>query len=304
MAFRSGSALPPGEKITRNSSLQTYFIFKLLADKTLSGQSFDGYAYFRWLDDEIDLRLKTKADRLALIRRQKQIIASAYANKQTSRLTTEEQLIVDLIATNRQKNSKLGSFIFNFLQIIEFDAQRQGTLTGRSQLSWYTRTLAIAVTDCIEYFINHDFAYPHTAHEYDAATGAHITHMLRDYHEDLEEGYFNIPKEYLEKHHLRPEDVDSVAFHSWVKGQIKLARQYFQSGLVYWSSLPTFKSKLAAYLYYARFKGVLDTIERDQYVLRKRYSRKKNLFSYLNIVYMACSAAYMHLFHRKAGIAL
>lgn len=290
-----------GEAITRKSSLQTYITFKLLADKALTQNSYRGYAYFRWVDDEIDVRLNSKKDRIEFINRQKQIINNAYENRSVSNLAPEEKLIVDLIATNRNKTSKLHSFIYNFVRIIEFDASRKDKRITKKELNWYSEILAIAVIDCIEYFINHDYIYPDSANQYKAAVAAHITHMLRDYYEDLDEGFINIPEEYLLSHNIKPEDVQTEAFRDWVKSQVNLARKYFRQGMTYWKNLPVLRGKLAAFWYCTRFEKVLDMIENDRYILRHDYPRKNNPGSYIKILLVGLKVVIIH-FIRKFNI--
>lgn len=290
------------ETITRGSSFQTYVTIKLLVDKPLVLDCFKAYAYFRWLDDEIDIRCKTRKKRLDFIKRQKHIIQKSYLNKPLSDLTAEEKMIVALVSTNRNKKSKLGSFILNFFRIIEFDAYRKNTLISQKELTWYSKTLSIAVTDGIEYFINHRFSYPASTNHYRAGIGAHITHMLRDYHEDIPDGFVNIPKEYLQKHQLSPTDVGSPAFRNWVINQVTLARQYFRDGKTYIAALPVLKGKIAAYWYCARFESVLDVLEKDSYTLRFHYSRQSNLANYFRIIWVTIQATTNHIFHPKAQV--
>lgn len=293
-----------GEIITRKSSIQTYITFKLLADKNLVKDSMNGYAYFRWFDDEIDLSRKTRKYLIRLINRQKKIINAAYSSRKLTNLLPEEKLIIDLIASNRDKKSKLGSFITNFINIIEFDAIRKGTTVTRKELKRYSETLAVAVIDCIQYFINHTFHYPCVPQQYHAAIGAHITHMLRDYHEDLGEGFINIPREYLCKYGITPRDTNSKAFRNWVKHQVSLARQYLRSGMAYWADLPVFRGKLAAFWYCCRFVGVLNTIENDGYILRRRYHRKKSPVSYLKILWMGLRVMAAHSTHGQISLSI
>jgi phytoene/squalene synthetase len=276
-----------GEIITKRSSFQTYITFKLLADHALVQDSFDGYAYFRWLDDQIDVHAKTKKERIFCIQRQKKIIALAYAKKQCFPLLPEEHLIYSLIISHPDSHSKLASFIKNFISIIEFDAKRKYVIISGKELIWYSKTLAVAVIDCIEYFINHNFPYPASPQQYNAAIGAHITHMLRDYYEDLEEGFINIPSEYLSSHNIHPQDTASPAFTDWVKQRVHEARINLDSGMKYWDNLPVLRSKIAAHWYCTRFLTVIRKIEKDRFVLRTFYPRKRHFFSYI-LILRAC----------------
>jgi len=288
------------ETITRKSSLQTYITIRLLVDRKLMQQCFQAYAYFRWLDDQIDLVYKTKKERLACIKRQRSIIQQSCDNILPKKLSLEEQLIVDLIKSNRDKNSKLGLFVFSFFDIIAFDAVRKGTLISQKDLDWYSKTLSIAVTSGIEYFIHSRYIYPFSKHHYDAGIAAHIAHMLRDYHEDLDEGFFNIPKEYLVKHGMKPNDVNTIAFRNWVKHRVKLGRRLLQTGKTYIRTLPVLRGKLAAYWYCCRFENVLDSLEKDQFILHAKYPRHFNVGLHWNMLKTFITVCFTHLRYNKS----
>ena len=54
---------------------------------------------------------------------------------------------------------------------------------------------------------------------------------------------------------------------------MNLARQYFCEGKRYLDELEVLRCKIVAYWYCARYEGVLDTIERDSYILRAQCTR-------------------------------
>lgn len=284
------------ETITRNSSIQTYVTIKFFVDKLLVNDCFKAYAYFRWLDDEIDIRRRTRKSRIGFIKNQKIIIQKSYLGKMPAILSPHEKLIAELILTNPDKKSKLGSFILNFFRIIEFDAYRKNSLVSQKELMWYSKTLSMAVTDGIEYFVNHNFNYPRSDDHYRAGIAAHIIHMLRDYREDIDEGFINIPKEYLQKHQIQPGDLHSASFRDWVKDQTSLARNNLRLGKQYISMLPVLKGKIVAYLYCARFEMFLNIFEKDGLNLRRHYSCKSNLINYLRVIWITIQVVIRHIF--------
>ncbi len=131
-----------------------------------------------------------------------------------------------------------------------------------------------------------------------AATAAHITHMLRDMVLDTADGYINIPREYLEAHGISPEDVDSPPFRAWVQGRVEKARQYFREGKRYLDELDVLRCKIAGYWYCARFEGVLDTIERDGYILRAVYNERRKLSTWLKMAWLGVSVTLRHIARR------
>jgi phytoene/squalene synthetase len=163
------------------------------------------------------------------------------------------------------------------MAVMTFDAERRGRLISEVELNNYVCWLAAAVTEALHYFIGHNCGSPHNEVRYLAAMGAHITHMLRDALDDIENGYINIPRETLDAAGINPGDVDSPAYRAWVKGRVELARSYFRAGRSYLEKVENGRCRLAGYAYIARFESVLDAIERDGYRLRGAYSECKSL---------------------------
>jgi phytoene/squalene synthetase len=129
----------------------------------------------------------------------------------------------------------------------------------------------------MHYFIGHCCFSPHDETRYLAVAGAHITHMLRDTFDDVQAGYYNIPREVLESNHIQPQDVQSKAYRDWVKSRVLLARKYFQAGRRYLGRVANPHCRLAGLAYTARFEWLLDTMEQEGYLLRPEYSERKSL---------------------------
>lgn len=263
------------DRMTRASSSQTYFTIRYLADRPLVADAYRAYAYFRWLDDMLDQELLTSAERLAFLTRQQSIIAHCYQGGWPGRMSQEERWIIRLIRHDQKENSGLKMYINQMMAVMAFDARRKGRLITEAELDTYTRSLATAVTEALHYFIGHHDASPLGECRYQAVTGAHITHMLRDTIEDTAVGYYNIPQEYLEAHGLAPTDLHHPAFQSWVHHRVQLARRCFQAGRAAINQVENWRCRLAGYAYIARFEVVLDAIEKDGYRLRPNYPERK-----------------------------
>ena len=57
-------------EITRSSSKQSYYTTRFLVDRKLQNDCFRAYAYFRWVDDVIDISAESQEERIAFIKRQ------------------------------------------------------------------------------------------------------------------------------------------------------------------------------------------------------------------------------------------
>ncbi len=55
---------------------------------------------------------------------------------------------------------------------------------------------------------------------------------------------------------------------------------------------------MAGYWYCLRFEGVLDTIERDGYILRAVYNERRKLPTLLRIVWLGVSVTLRHIARR------
>ena len=268
-------------EITRSGSIQTYYTAKLVVDKDLVDDFCRAYAYFRWIDDVIDVTTRSPKERLDFTNKQSQLIDDLYAKNPVADLQPEEGILQDLIANDRGENSGLQSFIRNMFAIIEFDAHRKGRLIREVELDWYVSTLGKSVTDGLLYFIGNGCPYPNSPLRYQAGIAAHISHLLRDNQQDTLDGFFNIPEEYLQQHDLQPDDVDNPAYKDWVHQRVEIARDLFANGKRYLDELEVLRSKIAGYWYCTRFEVVLDTIEHDGYRLRAEYDERRQLSTWI-----------------------
>src|SRR5512139_3789311 len=133
--------------ITWTASKQAYYTIRFFVDRDLVQDAYHAYAYFRWVDDQLDHDGMDEPGRLAFVGRQKALIEYCYRRKRLSRLADEEHLLVDLIRGDRTENSGLQAYIRNMMAVMAFDAGRRGRLVSHQELATYTHWLAKAVTE-------------------------------------------------------------------------------------------------------------------------------------------------------------
>jgi phytoene/squalene synthetase len=264
------------ESITQSASKQTYYTIRLLVDRERVADAYRAYAYFRWVDDTLDEGSVSASKRLDFLERQKLLLEKCYQGNFPQSAAVEENMMIELVRNDHNKNSGLQSYMRNMMQVMEFDTMRRGKLISQAELNEYTRWLATAVTEAMHYFIGHSSDSPHDETRYLAVTGAHIVHMLRDTFDDLEAGYYNIPRELLEANSIGPYDTHSKAYRAWVKSRVQLARSCFLTGRDYLARVEEPRCKMAGIAYTARFEWVLDTIEREDYCLHPDYNERKS----------------------------
>jgi len=263
--------------ITKAASKQTYYTIRLLADHDRVADAYRAYAYFRWVDDALDAESGSSQERNVFIGRQISLSKRCYRGESAPDATIEEQMLIELIQSDTEKNSGLQFYLRNMMAVMAFDAGRRGRLISQNELDEYTRLLASAVTEALHYFIGHGCYSPQNEARHLAVTAAHITHMLRDTMDDIQAGYFNIPHEVLDANHISPQDVQSDAYRAWVRSRVQLARAYFKTGREYLNRVENPRCRLAGFAYTARFECVLDSIEREDFLLRAAYPERKSL---------------------------
>jgi phytoene/squalene synthetase len=279
-------------KITWRSSQQTYLIATLLTDRGRADDCLRAYAYLRWADDCVDDPARNAADRLAFIRRQLALLEELYRGGESEDLSPQESMLADLVSRNRGAHGGLRSFLTHFLSVIAFDARRFDQRVTRAELADYTKELALAVMDGIQFFIGNDHHYPYSADRTAAVEGAHITHMLRDLRGDLANGIINVPREWGMG--AGGPDVTSDSFRLWVGGEVEAARARMAAGKRYINSLNVLRCRLAGLWYSARFESILDTIVHDGYRLRASYEESETAFFWLRMAGIGIRVAVSH----------
>jgi phytoene/squalene synthetase len=280
----------PASAITKAASKQTYYTIRFLADHDRVEDAYRAYGYFRWIDDTLDAESISSPERIAFLERQKSLLEKYYQGEFPSDANIQEHMLIELIQHDPEKNTGLQLYLQNMMQVMDFDVKRRGRLISQVELNEYTRRLATAVMECIHYFVGHTAYSPRDETRYSAVAGAHIVHMLRDTYEDMQLGYYNIPREVLDANHISSQDVQSDAYCAWVKSRVQLAREYFQAGKDYFARVQNPRCRLACHAYIARFEWLLDTIEREGYRLRPHYTERKSISTGLWMSWLTLSS--------------
>ena len=271
--------------ITKVASKQTYYTIRYLVDRPLVDDAYRAYAYFRWVDDVVDEVTSTGWDagdterlvRLRFLDRQKALLESCLSREEPEDVDPHEAMLVELVRHTDPSDPRLVAYLRHMMLVMEFDVGRRGQLVTRQELDDYTRSLAIAVSEGMHYFIGNGAAAPHDETRYLAVSGAHIVHMLRDTYGDVRAGYFNAPREMLEAASIGPGDVRCDAYRAWVRERVALARGYFAAGQSYFAHVQNRRHRLAGIAYMARFEWLIEALERNGYTLQAEYAEQRSL---------------------------
>lgn len=276
--------------VTKAASRQTYYTIRFLVDRDRVADAYRAYAYFRWVDDSLDILAGTQAERIAFIERQKLLLECSQGMLPGNRCA-QERMLVELMKRGALQDSGLQIYLCNLMEVMDFDARRRGRLISEMELSKYTHLLASAVSEAMHYFIGHSCYSPHGEVRYMAVRGAHVAHMLRDTFDDLQAGYFNIPREVLDANRISCWDVQSDSYRAWVRNRVQLARTFFKAGRGHLHRTANLRCRLAGFAYMARFEWLLDTIEKEGYLLRPEYSERKNAGAVLRMCWLALASS-------------
>jgi phytoene/squalene synthetase len=254
--------------ITRSANGHAYATIRLLVDRHRVDDAFRAYGYFRWVDDRLDLGDLDRRQAQEFLARQHSLIAAAYRGESMEVAEPEEGMLQDLVAHDPKPGTGLALYIRHMMDVMAFDAGRRGRPISATELESYTRSLAVAVTEALHYFIGGETMAVQSPDRYMGATGAHIGHMLRDTQEDVARGYFNIPLEVLQQRGLSPEKTDSPGYRDWIRERVERAVRCLRLSRLYFAQVPSLRCRVAGLAYGIRFEHVLDTIQHQGYVLR------------------------------------
>jgi phytoene/squalene synthetase len=265
--------------ITRAASKQTFYTIRFLVDRSLVADAYRAYAYFRWVDDVLDAESPAgsaaadaqRLERERFLAREKSLLDECLRGHPPTDIDAHEAMLVDLVRHAEVEDGGLTAYLRHMMLVMEFDLRRRGRLISDVELSEYTRWLAVAVTEAMHHFIGNGAVAPRDDTRYRAVAGAHILHMLRDTAADLRAGYFNVPREWLERFSIGPGDVDCDAYRSWVAGRVELARANLEAGRAYYRQVQSLRHRVAGLAYMARFEWLIEQLERDEFRVRSGY---------------------------------
>jgi phytoene/squalene synthetase len=271
--------------LTKQASKQTYYTIRFLVDRDRVNDAYRAYAYFRWVDDQLDCGSGAPEEKKLFLHRQQYLLEACYRKELPASLVAEEQMLADLVQHDQRNESGLQIYLRNMMAVMAFDEERCGRAISRDELGHYSYLLSKAVTEAMFYFIGHRDPPPEHKNRYQAVIGAHIVHMLRDLVKDIDVGYVNIPTEDLNAKFPFTENVNSDIFRKWVYERVQLAHRNMQSGKEYITQVANLRCRLAGFAYLARFEWMIRIIERDRYYLRKNYPERKSFRAVLWIVW-------------------
>jgi hypothetical protein len=285
LAGATGRHASVASAITRAAGNQTYYTIRFLADRPRVEDAFRAYAYFRWVDDILDVEAPPGSERAdaqhlereRFLNRQRRLLDRCLRGETPRNVNSREAMLVELVRHADRADGAVEAYLRHMMLVMDFDVRRRGRLVSEAELNEYTRWLAIAVTEAMHHFIGHGTAAPRDETRYRAVSGAHILHMLRDTCTDLRAGYYNVPREWLERFSIGPGDLHCDAYRAWVAARVDLARADFDAARAYYRHVQSLRHRVAGLAYMARFEWLIERLEQDDFRLRPRYDEPTSL---------------------------
>lgn len=200
------------------------------------------YSYFRELDDYVDAPGRDSHDALEVIREQRDLVDKVYVTGRSQPGLPISPVLVE----DRANGKRLRPAVHSMLDVFEFDSRRKGKAVPQQDLMLYSMKLAGAYTGLLLAFIEGGTRYQALGAE--LAHACHIIHMLRDYRQDRELGYINVPDRV---------GAGDQGLSCFIDKTVAHVEDLLRRGKERLATIPSLRVKLMAALYCSRYERVL-----------------------------------------------
>jgi phytoene/squalene synthetase len=224
------------------------------------------YAYLRVVDDTVDDSSGTKEDRIAYLDRQIRLIEDCYMGVAVPK-SRESEFLSRLIRFDRAHGARFRPSLDGMLASIRSEGARDGSPTTYSRLMSQYRLESESYLHAIAAVSGLDVASaPPPGHE--AALGAKLAHVLRDFLDDVDNERLNISLEEIASYRLLLPDFgareSSAATREWVANRARLGVLLLRRGLAdsaaakskrYSLTIAILATKYQVYLHRVKIRG-------------------------------------------------
>ena len=237
------------------------------------------YAYFRWLDDQIDAPDISKFKAELCIQKQNKLISLFVDGIDTNKdnLNPYEKMLILLLTLDKQLGSHLRSNILEMFAALEFDVIRRNKYCNGNSLNDYSRKIGGSFTEFILICTTRKTINVKTIECFRlAGYAAHNIHLLRDFYEDLQLGYINISREDIIKFGFENHDLKSVDINPWVRFRVQICKQYIHDCFIIIKSINSLKVYFLFLIISAPYVFFAQKIEENNYELHTYHENAKN----------------------------
>jgi phytoene/squalene synthetase len=285
--------LRSARQVLLRSSTFTYLL-SLLLPRQARTFFWVWYAYLRWVDDTVDDGSGSQQDGCKFLDRQMRLLRDLYEKKRPQ-LCSEEEFLATLVAYDCGRGGMLQEPLREMLAAIRFDIERHGAPADHSELYRnYDREVS-SYLFTIAYFCSAP-ATPTELPAAEAARGAKIAHILRDFTDDCSEGQFNVSRQEIDAYRLEPTnlgaDIRRAAGRRWVAAKVRIAERQLRNGLHDAKSVEGIRYRAIVAMLVAKYQTYLFQNRLDRFLLRPKVGLRWprfawNLLNNLAIVFSA-----------------
>jgi phytoene/squalene synthetase len=216
------SAILSSEKIARKRSTKAWLMACILIPRNRRRYLFLCYAYLRWVDNFVDDKTKSGAEKKRFVENQKTLI-SDLSNRRAAKPNSEGEVLLYYFieyALN-EKDSNLIEYLNMMIDALCMDVERfdKDGIFSEEELSIYISLLNNSMFNIV-----HSFLVPknNSQNSYDGL-GLFLWYAgtFRDYYKDLESGLINISREDLTNYKINNFSLyDDENFRLWIKDKV------------------------------------------------------------------------------------
>jgi hypothetical protein len=222
------------------------------------------YAYLRWVDDLVDEELSDADDRQLFLERQLNLVRGTHIYSDTCK---QEGLLRLLIVDPAGSENSLRASIEEMLHCIDFDARRGGKPAPYEAMRANRKREATAYLAAIAYFCGLDFSDDPPGRE--AAEGAKLAHVMRDFAEDIKRNELNISLEEIDAYGMGIGTTDSLPhlqLTHWMACNYRIARRRLLAGWQTVRSCGNTRYKLIVLVLIAKYQAYLRSLRARNFV--------------------------------------
>ncbi|MEW6621298.1 MAG: squalene/phytoene synthase family protein [bacterium] len=274
------------KKRTKEKHPYIYILAQLFFNRGCKEYFFLWYFYFRWVDDIADLPNRSYEEKIYFINSQREILLKTYADKELKEkyLIEEEKYIYYLALFDLQNGLRLKNHILGMFSAIEYDIQRENLIPQKKELYKFIEIEVTSYLNTFLFFCKPKGNYSLSSKPYGGIACKQI-HILRDFIEDLYQGWINIPVEDIGDYKIELNYINTPSFRQWVQEKVKFAEDYFLIEKQNLKTVPSLRYKLAVVALFAKYEFILKRIKKNKFYLPLK-SNKTNLEKMFFILYL------------------
>lgn len=263
------------EKVTQENRPETLFFLRYLWNREEVSIFTLIYAYFRWLDDYVDLSPIHRKDKIRFVDQQWAFWRKQYRYKYNTEVSSSiySSILRWIVIYDLERHCVLHKQINRLFNAIMYDAKRQYNLEPEDALIRYSFDIGGAYTTILRILSKADAISGYEAKSTEnAGFASHQIHILRDFWSDIKLGFFNISKQDVDSYRFSLDQTCDSEIRPWVCKVVDRAQNAFDTGISAINSIHSLKCKFLLLFSLSPYLSIMESIIKNNYDLRCRYS--------------------------------